>query len=173
LAAGAAAYYHRTHRSRDKAPIHRTHTNYRFGWAGPVPQPQRGDQCSSDPVEIVSSHDHPPIDTSAEPLSTAPPQSIASPTRPAGFPLINTLLDPTASARPCGGCFGLECDAKASPSRSAGLPFMPTLSLPSMAGVCGNPSCSEPVSPNRPAAGITPPPIHRIQCPVLCSSNKQ
>ena len=41
-----------------------------------------------------------PMNTDTEPTSAAPPQEIASPTRPAGFPLMNTEPDPHARLRP-------------------------------------------------------------------------
>ena len=51
--------------------------------------------------------------TVREPVAALPPQSMASPTRPAGRPLIKTVGDPTASRRGCGGAghVGQACGA--------------------------------------------------------------
>jgi len=43
------------------------------------------------------------MNTVEEPVSAAPPQEIASPTRPAGLPLMDTDPEPPDSAHGCAG----------------------------------------------------------------------
>ena len=45
----------------------------------------------------------PPMNTSPDPAVADPPQPMASPTRPAGLPLMNTVPEPPERLRGCGG----------------------------------------------------------------------
>lgn len=71
--------------------------------------------------------------TSELPVATRVHPANESPTLAAGFPLMNTELDPRAMGATCPGQRlppGRKCGVDTSPSFAAGRPFMKTSELP-------------------------------------------
>lgn len=72
---------------------------WRRGTTGAETNDSRRSGCAT---KLIGWRVHPPKKTSPDPAAAEPPQPIASPTRPAGLPLMKTVPDPPERLCECG-----------------------------------------------------------------------